>query len=206
MRFIDGKFYSILLFISNFFLLNLLWLVMCLPIITIFPATSAMYGVMRQWIIHKDPSIFRPFFHYFKENFKQSILIEIFWVMIVFFLYVDYTLAQKLTFAQNIILPILFVLGFLLILVTAFLFPTMVQYKFTTKNLLKNTLVLGICYFPISLGICLLTLLSALILYIFPFSILFIFSIGSYCTYFLCHIAFKKVNLAKGTETQNLIH
>jgi hypothetical protein len=77
LRLIDGKFYTILLFISNFFLLNLLWLVMCLPIITIFPATAAMYGVVRQWIIHKDPSIFRPFFHYFKENFKQSILIEI---------------------------------------------------------------------------------------------------------------------------------
>jgi len=201
MKLLDSKFYSILLFISNIFLLNIIWLVMCLPLITIFPATAAMFGVVRQWVVHKDVSIFAPFFRYFKENLKQSLLLEVIWVFLAAFLVIDYTIALKMGFSQSIILPILFVISFLFLLGSVFLFPTMVQFNTTTGKILKNTLLLAISYFPITLILCLVTVLIAFILYIFPLSILFIFSAGAYCSYFLCHFAFKRVTQVNVSET-----
>lgn len=50
----DRPIYRTLESFSNLVILNLLWILMCLPIITIFPATIAMFGVIRQWIIKDD--------------------------------------------------------------------------------------------------------------------------------------------------------
>src|SRR4051812_46273874 len=103
MKLLDSRFYSILLFISNVFVLNLIWLLCCLPIITIFPATAAMFGVVRQWVTHKDSSVVSPFFRYFKENLKQSLILQVIWVVMAAFLYLDYSISIKLGFMQNVI-------------------------------------------------------------------------------------------------------
>ena len=203
MKLIDSRFYSILLLISNIFMLNILWLVCCLPVVTIFPATAAMFGVVRQWVIHKDSSVFRPFFHYFKDNFKQSLLIGLIWVVLAILFYFDYTLSLKMEVMKNIIMPILFVFGFLFIMGTTFLFPTIVNYQATTRYILKNTLLLAMIYFPITLVICIVISFIAFLVYVFPFTLLFIFSLGAYCIYFLCHFAFTRVNRAKASNQSN---
>jgi uncharacterized membrane protein YesL len=66
--------------LSNFFLLSLLWLLMCLPIVTIFPATASLFAVVRDWKTKSSTHLFSIFFRYFKENFKQSILPGLIWV------------------------------------------------------------------------------------------------------------------------------
>jgi len=73
MNFMNSKVYSTFEVVCNLFLLNLLWLLMCLPVVTIFPATAAMFGVVRQSVLYKDSSIFTSFFRYFKENFKDFV-------------------------------------------------------------------------------------------------------------------------------------
>jgi uncharacterized membrane protein YesL len=65
--------------VTNFLWLNLLWLVACLPIFTIFPATAAMFAVVREWVKKREPGITRAFFSFFKADFKQSFWIGILW-------------------------------------------------------------------------------------------------------------------------------
>ena len=146
MKIIDSRYYTFLVFVSNIFLLNVLWLLFCLPILTIFPATAAMFGVVRQWIIHKDSSVFPTFIRCFKENFKQSFIIQFIWVFLAAFLFIDYTISLKLGFLKTVISPILIFLGFFLMMGSTFLFPSIVQFKTTIRNILKNTIFLSIIY------------------------------------------------------------
>ncbi|MBM7691750.1 putative membrane protein YesL [Peribacillus deserti] len=200
--FIDSRFYSILVFVSNMFLLNLLWLILCLPVITIFPATAAMFGVVRQWIIHKDTSVFPAFLRCLKENFKQSFIIQVVWILLAGFLFFDYSISLRLGFLKAIISPILIVLGSLLMLGSSFLFPHIVHFKTKTRNIFVNSFLLSISYIPYSLLLCLLFVLIALVLYIFPVSVLFIGSIGAYIAYWLAHIVFTKVSQRQAPHPQ----
>ena len=55
--------------------LNLIWLICCIPIITIGPATTSMYCVARKMAEGEWPAVLKSFFKAFKDNFKQSLLV-----------------------------------------------------------------------------------------------------------------------------------
>ena len=54
MNILDTRVYRWLETATDFFLLNLMWLVACLPAVTIFPSTAAMFGVVRDWVRRKE--------------------------------------------------------------------------------------------------------------------------------------------------------
>ncbi|WP_374932975.1 DUF624 domain-containing protein [Neobacillus driksii] len=66
MNIMNSKVYLALELFANFFLLNLLWILMCLPVVTVFPATASMFRVVREWHLYKDSSFLRYFFLNFK--------------------------------------------------------------------------------------------------------------------------------------------
>ncbi|ULT56181.1 hypothetical protein L1999_24530 [Neobacillus drentensis] len=77
---------------------------------------------------------------------------------------------------------------------STFLFSSIVQFKTSIRNMVKSTIFLSIVYFPFSLLIFIVILLIALVLYIFPLSMLFIGSLGAYIIYWLSQIVFTKVS------------
>lgn len=54
--------------------LNLLWLLFSLPLVTFIPATSAGYGVLKQWRDGEalEQSVFKLFTRKLRKNFKKS--------------------------------------------------------------------------------------------------------------------------------------
>lgn len=189
----DSKLFRLLEFVTAFFQLNILWLLLCLPVITIFPATVAMYCVTRQWVLHKDYSVFRPFFKYFKENFKQSLLLGILWTFFGGLFYVDFTLMENLGNFQYILLPILSLLGIIVLTTSIFIFPTIANFDMNWWDAIKNSVFFSIRYLPTTLAAVIYIALMAVILYTWPVTSLFIFSLGAYSIYFLCSRVFSKI-------------
>ncbi|RBW69737.1 YesL family protein [Bacillus taeanensis] len=200
MGFINGKYYRVLEVISNFFLLNMIWLLMCLPIITIFPATAAMFGVVRQWVLKNDVSVFSSFFHYFKENFKQGLFVGIGWFLLAGLMVVNFTFTNQLDSGlRNILLPVFFVMALLLLSTTIYLFPVMVQYKTSSFNIIKNSFLFSVSNLLLTFVILITIAAIGALLIVFRPSLLFIFSIGSYVIYSLCSRAFHKVEELKAS-------
>ncbi|MFS0821519.1 YesL family protein [Bacillus sp. 1P02SD] len=194
MRFLNSRFYSIAEVATNFFFLNILWLVMCIPIVTIFPATAAMFGVIRNWMVNKDTSVFRAFFTFFKENFKQSFIIGILWMLYIGVFYIDlFVLQQMDELIKTIFMSILLAIGLILAVITIHVFPIMVHFSLSFTGLVKNSLFFSLLYLPTSLLILVTVGAMIGILYIFPITLLFIFSVSAYAVYFLCHKNFLKV-------------
>lgn len=68
----DGPFFSTMNRISDIIILNILWIVCCIPIVTIGASTTAMLYVTMKIVNGEDAYIVRKFFKSFKENFLQS--------------------------------------------------------------------------------------------------------------------------------------
>ncbi len=58
---------------SSLAILNLCWLLFSFPVVTLIPATDAVFEVLNDWENGREGgSVFRMFFFYFKQNFWNS--------------------------------------------------------------------------------------------------------------------------------------
>jgi uncharacterized membrane protein YesL len=193
MKLVKNNFYIALEIFSNFLLLNLIWFLMCLPIVTIFPATAALFGVVRQWVLKEDSSVFRSFYKYFIENFKQSFLLGLLWMVFIGLFYMNFTIINQLGSSEKmILLPLLFLGGALLILLSVFLFPVMVHYQLNWISVLKNSLILAMSHLPFTLMAIVVFLLMGAAFFWQPITFLLIFSVGAYFIFYISNKVFKK--------------
>ncbi|MBT2727348.1 DUF624 domain-containing protein [Bacillus sp. ISL-75] len=193
MNILDSRFYAVVDRLSNLFILNLFWIISCLPIVTIAPATSAMYSVVRQWKLNQDTSVVRNYFRYFKENFKQSFLIGIIWMLLAVLLYFNYFyLNQDQSGLKFLMIIPLIIISVVFLIISTFLFPLMTHYNATWKGAIKNSFLLAIVNFPSTILILgFLALLTVIIIYV-PATSLIIFSVGAYINFSLCNRVFHK--------------
>lgn len=190
MNILNSKIYQVVEFIINLLIINLLWIILCLPIVTIGPATASLFAAVRNSVIYKETQIFKPFFKnfilYFKKSFLIGIIIPILIsTMIINFIYI-------LNLKLLVILPFLILLIFLVISALTFLFPIIVSFNTNWLNTIKNSLLFSISYLPTTLlNLCIIIFCVYCIL-MYPVTIFFIFGLSAYCIFLLCNLTFKK--------------
>ena len=69
---LDSPFGQKLTLLSNLVLLNLLWILCSIPIVTMGAATAAMYHVIFLYITNQDDAVIKPFFKAFAGSLKQA--------------------------------------------------------------------------------------------------------------------------------------
>ncbi|MBS4219224.1 DUF624 domain-containing protein [Bacillus sp. FJAT-49711] len=194
MNILNSRFYIVLEKISNLFILNVLWIVSCIPIITIFPATAAMFSVVRQWKLKHEVSVVKPFINAFKLNFKQSLLIGLLWIPFAFLLYLDYFyVIQAASEWRTFLLVPLFFIALIFLFMTTFLFPVMTHYQLRLRDVLKNSFIVSLVYFPSTILIMILAVIFLFILLYLPVTCLIIFSLWANINFSLCNRAFNKI-------------
>ena len=84
----DNKVNRIMTVVFDFLILNAIFLIMSIPIITIGANVTALYSVGFQMVRKDESSVYKTYFRSFKENFKQataawcfllSIILILFW-------------------------------------------------------------------------------------------------------------------------------
>ena len=68
----------------HFIALNIVFILCCLPIITIGPAITALYQVVLKEVRGEHSYLIRNFFQYFKEMFLQAIITSLFFALLMF--------------------------------------------------------------------------------------------------------------------------
>src|SRR5918995_6029715 len=101
---------------TDFFLLNLLWLLACLPVVTVFPSTAAMFGVVRDWTRGKESGIFAAFVFRFRQNLRQSLAVGILWVLFGGALFLDFLIADGMPPGPQVVIRVMLVLAGVLFL------------------------------------------------------------------------------------------
>ena len=129
--------------------LNILWLVCCIPIVTIGASTTALYSVMLKMVKNEEGYIFRGFFKAFKENFKQSTLMWLLFAVLWIVWWLDFNFAGALPGQFSLVIRAFFLLlGFLLLSVMTYAFPLTARYVNPIGATLKNALILTVAKLP----------------------------------------------------------
>ncbi|AOV08648.1 YesL family protein [Sporosarcina ureilytica] len=160
-----GGLYALCEWFMRFAVVNLLWLLFNFPIVYLgfnmlvlgkveaififlipmivlipfvfFPATTAMFGMAREWVFkdREGGSLIKAYWQYYKENYKRSIVnglvftaIWLVWAVDVYFFY-----------ENNVYLFIFFLtMGIVLFVFTINSFSITVHYEMTVRESLKN--------------------------------------------------------------------
>lgn len=138
----------------NIMLLNWLFLLCSLPFFTIGASFSAMYSVAFKIIKDEDPSVIKDFFTSFKSNFRQSTILWIPLFLLTLFFAVDLfivyrMLGQDLQFFQY---PI-WILITVILSIIIYAFPLIARYESSTKEIIRNSILLSIANFPTTIFI-----------------------------------------------------
>ncbi|MFX0561190.1 YesL family protein [Tepidibacillus infernus] len=195
MNALNNRLFHTLNTIVDLFLLNLLWVFASIPLITFFPATAAMFGVVRRRILQKETEgIFKSFFKMLKENFKQSFVLSIFWSVLAIFLYFDYRHINPASSVVQLILYIILIIGILLFSsISIYLFPIMVHFELSWKLVIRNAFFFSLMNPVLTVLLLIIVGAGVTLLYIYPVSILIIGSLVASTVYYLCQIWFNQL-------------
>jgi uncharacterized membrane protein YesL len=107
-----------------------------------FPATTAMFGVVRKWVMGEyEVPLLRSFWTYFKENYVRSMVGGIIIVLIWMVWIVDIFLFYQI----NPLIGYLLIFGsILLYVVTIYFFANTVHFDLKLTAALKNSFILAI--------------------------------------------------------------
>lgn len=138
-----SPFHRLMTLVSNLMLLNLLWLITSLPLVTLGASTTAMYYVTMQYVTKQDDSVFRAYFRAFKENFRQATFLWIPHGLLCVALVVE---LYYLTLGQTSSLwwLVFGILGGIFCMVSGMLYPMIARYRNSTRAIVINSINLSV--------------------------------------------------------------
>jgi uncharacterized membrane protein YesL len=153
-----------------------------------FPATTAMFGIVRKWVMKEEVPIIRFFWKYYKENYKRSLvgglIFSVSWAIVGVDYYYFHTSIHFVSYL------FLFLMVWLLI-ITLYFFAHTVHTDTRLGEGLKNAFILSIANPIYSIG---LAITSMVILYVSFMKLPFLlpFFTGAAIS-FLAFFAYNKV-------------
>lgn len=168
----ENKFFSFMSKIGDFITLNLLFLITCLPVITIGASCCALYFSIKKRILDKESYIFHDYFSAWKENFKNATCIRSCFLILfpVLFFFSRY-FASHLTNLFVVAAYMIFLLCFLFPLM--YVFPLQTTFVNTPLHIIKNAFLTAILHLPHTIGLLAATVIPLSITWLFPQALYF---------------------------------
>jgi len=148
---LDNGFFTALSKICDILLLSVVWSLLCIPIITIGPANTALYYATVKVIRRERGYLFREFFRSFKLNFKRGAITGIIFTLFTFFLGFDLFWAwTNMSMVENssIYFGIFLALTIMMICCSIYAYPVLSRFDMTVKQLLKASAFMAIRHLP----------------------------------------------------------
>lgn len=144
---LDSPFMIFLSNLTDVVILNVLCLICCIPIVTIGPSITAMHYVTLKMAREEEGYVVKSFFKAFKDNFKQSLIAWLGFIVITIVFLVDYRIL-KITGMNNskIFLMVIGAIYLFVCLTTMYIFPLMARFENTLVQTVKNALLMSILH------------------------------------------------------------
>jgi uncharacterized membrane protein YesL len=167
--------------VADIMILNILFILFSIPVITIGASYTAAYYVAIKMVRDEETYILKSFWKSFKENFVQSTILWLIILVMAGVLIGDYRLIlySGVEFAYWMRIAILIV-TVVILLGVSYIFPMQSRYSNTVKNTFKNSFLTALSHLPTSFLIVVIYAVPVVILYYIPqaFAVLFLLSFG----------------------------
>ena len=159
---------------ADLILLNLIFLLCCIPVVTIGPAITALYAVSFRSVRYGDGYVIQTFFRSFKQNFKQSFVAGI--IGLLFMTVVSVCV------------------GYLVFIVFLWLFPVIAKLENPLRVQIKNAAAMAVAhFFPYTLFVSVIVLAAGYMAYTSIITDVLLLLIGFALLAYVCSFFFYKV-------------
>lgn len=149
--------------VGDLIVLNALFLVCSLPLVTVGASLTAMIKVIQGMLTGSEPGMIKTFFRAFRQNFRQATVV---WLLLAALLAVmgyDFFLIGA-NFDGSLALGLRAAVGAVTVVVLAaagYVFPLIARYENTLGRHLSNALILAVAKLPRTLCVTALNVLPA---------------------------------------------
>ncbi|MBS6500851.1 MAG: DUF624 domain-containing protein [Clostridium sp.] len=176
---------GIMRFFSRIFdmvVLNLLFIIFCIPIVTIGASLTAMYSITLKMVINEESHIIRGFLKSFKQNFRQGTIIGMIAIIITLFIIIDLRIIGVTGSDRLKVLQVLcYIVAIWEYIIFLYAFPILSRFESTIKEVFKNSFVISIVNFKWTILFILLNVPFMLMLFYSGVSMFLLFTILIIC-------------------------
>lgn len=165
----DSPLMSFLSHIADLVILNVLWLVCCIPLVTIGASTTAMYHVLRHHQEDAVSSIVKDFFISFKSDFKQSTLVYLILLVPTAAVVANFLIIlnpDNTEAVPSYVRILCMISALLLSLISSFSYPVMAYFDDSVFRTLRNIAVLTLARLPRAILITVINFLPIIVMFI----------------------------------------
>ena len=213
---LDSPFVQFMNRVADIMWLNILFIICCIPVITIGASVTAMYYVTLKMVRNEESYITKSFFKSFKLNFRQATVIWLILVIAGGLLAFDFAIMtgrlgvsiENSTLAS--VMQVLIIVVFIFYIFTAtFVFPVLSKFYNSIKNTIKNAFIMSIRHFPVTLACIAVGIIVALLIIYIPImlmlSIFLLFSLAAYaCSFLFVRVFDKYIPEQNDEDTGNI--
>ncbi len=169
----DNLFSRFMNVLFDIILINALWIVCSLPLVTAGAATTGAYYAMAKSVRYKTGYTAGEFFHSFRNNFRQSLPMSIIFWLALAALGIDIWYVWINDSRQNsaIFMILVFIL-FLIAGVSIYVCPLLSRFEKKTLELVKLAAYIMFKYLPVTVVVLALFLIMGVLIYLMPWAIL----------------------------------
>lgn len=197
---IDSGLMGFLSKVSDICIIGILWIICCLPVVTIGASTTAAYYTMVKVVRRQIGTLHKEFFRSFKNNFKDSAVINLVYLVIGAALVFNiYTMYRNLEISDAYMPFQMFflylTLFFLVIAAGLYTYPVLSRFEIGKMKLVKFSVMILFRHFPTTLLLLAMWILAmAGVLYL-PVGVVFLPGLYLYlCSFFMERILRRYMN------------
>ncbi|MBS5667451.1 MAG: YesL family protein [Firmicutes bacterium] len=136
--------------IADLMVLNILFCVTSIPLITIGASWTALYSVTLKMVRDEEGSVSRSYFRSFRQNFRQATLLWLGVLVVLALLVLDIRVLNGMAggTAPGLLRVGVEILAFLGIMVLQYLFPSLARFEASLADTLKNACMMALAHLP----------------------------------------------------------
>lgn len=161
--------------------LSLLWILLCLPVVTAIPATAALYQAVVKCVRGQDSGAFGCYLRSFRDNFKVGLLAGLIVLPAVLLLLALHHIVRWYGTRVGGLLYVLYVAQYFALMLPAgmlcWLSPLLGRFEHGVKDLLRTAFQLTLAHLPSTVVVVLLTAQSAVLCLQYWWPVLFVPSV-----------------------------
>lgn len=149
--------------VADIIILNFLFMLCCIPIVTIGPALTALYSVTMKLVRDEEGGVVKEFFSSFRLNLKQGILIHLMFLVVTFVLFVDIWFVLYSVQDHGTMTYVLFAVSAFVAVMAAmtllYVYPVLAKFDNPTGRTVQIAFTLAIRHLPTT---CILAVFTAI--------------------------------------------
>lgn len=204
----EGPVFTFLSRLADLIWLNLLFIICCIPVVTIGAATTALYYVTLKMVKDEEGYITRSYFKAFRDNFVQATVIWLVFLAVIVVMFLDFRIAKVGDMSaligsgriNDVVIVAVGVMAIILGMTLTYVFPLLARFDNTVVNTVKNAFLISIRHLPYTFLMMIIQAVPVVLIWFFPALLILVLIMFSVVAYINSKFFRKIFVLYEGTD------